>query len=108
MNSLRSPYAQFTLNSLLPITAAAMQAAPTRRSEKLGYNDRGGYVPMNLHEFKRGDHARTVDGALVEIVKETEDGQWILVRYLADTEDPALTGTEDLCHESEIEGLAKT
>ena len=63
---------------------------------------------MNLRELKRGDHARTVDGALVEIVNETEDGQWILVRYLADTEDPALTGTEDLCHESEIEGLAKT
>jgi hypothetical protein len=59
---------------------------------------------MNLYDLKRGDRARTVDGALVEIVNETEDGQWILVRYLADTEDPALVGTEDLCHEDEIEG----
>jgi len=58
---------------------------------------------MNLYEFKRGDRARTTDGALVEIVKETEDGQWILVRYLADTEDPALIGTEDLCNRSEFE-----
>ena len=62
---------------------------------------------MNLYDLKRGDHARTVDGALVEIVNETEDGQWILVRYLADTEDPALIGTEDLCHESEFQGSAK-
>jgi len=62
---------------------------------------------MDLYELKRGDHARTADGALVEIVKETEDGQWILVRYLADTEDPALIGTEDLCTESEFEDSAK-
>jgi hypothetical protein len=57
---------------------------------------------MNLYELKRGDHVRTVDGALVEIANESEDGQWILVRYLADTEDPALVGTEDLCSEEEL------
>lgn len=60
---------------------------------------------MNLYELKPGDRVRTVDGALVEIVNETEDGQWILVRYLADTEDPALVGTDDLCHDSELKGL---
>ena len=62
---------------------------------------------MDLYDLKRGDHARTVDGALVEMVNETEDGQWILVRYLADTGDHALIGTEDLCHESEFEDSAK-
>jgi len=62
---------------------------------------------MNLYELKRGDRVRTADGALVEVVKETEDGQWILVRYLAGTEDPALIETEDLCHESEFEGSTK-
>ena len=63
---------------------------------------------MNLYELKRGDHARTVDGALVEIVNETEDGQWILVRYLADTEDSALIGTEDLCDADELESLEES
>ena len=61
---------------------------------------------MNLSVLRAGDRTRTVDGALVEVVKETEDGQWILVRYLADTEDPGLVGTEDLCHESEFEDTA--
>jgi len=62
---------------------------------------------MDIHALKPGDKLRTVDGALVEVLKETEDGQWILVRYLAETEDPALIGTEDLCHESELEGLVE-
>jgi hypothetical protein len=62
---------------------------------------------MDLYDLKRGDQVRTVDGALVEILNETQDGQWILVRYLADTEDPALVGTEDLCSESELHGLAE-
>ena len=62
---------------------------------------------MDLYDLKRGDHVRTADGALVEVVKETEDGQWILVRYLADTEDPALVGTEDLCHENDLQSIAE-
>jgi len=62
---------------------------------------------MDIHTLRPGDKVRTVDGAVVEVLKETEDGQWILVRYLAETEDPALIGTEDLCHESELEGLAE-
>jgi hypothetical protein len=62
---------------------------------------------MDIHALKPGDKVRTVDGAVVEVLKETEDGQWILARYLVGTEDPALIGTEDLCHESELEGLAE-
>lgn len=52
---------------------------------------------MDLYELKVGDHVRTVDGSVAEIVNETQDGQWILVRYLEGTEDPKLIGTEDLC-----------
>lgn len=55
-----------------------------------------------MWSLKPGDQLRTVDGALAEVVRETEDGQWILVRYLSGTDDPALLGTEDLCHEDEI------
>jgi hypothetical protein len=63
---------------------------------------------MDLYELKPGDRVRTADGALAEVLKATEDGQWILVRYLGETDDPALIGTEDLCHEDEIEAIAES
>ena len=58
---------------------------------------------MDLYNLRPGDRVRTMDGAIVEVLSETEDGQWIRVRYVEGTDDPALVGTEDLCHESEIE-----
>lgn len=62
---------------------------------------------MDLHQLKRGDRVRTTDGAVVEVLNDTEDGQWLLVRYVESVEDPALVGTEDLCHEDELEGLVE-
>ncbi len=59
---------------------------------------------VNLYELKPGDRARTTDGALVEVLAETEDGQWIRVRYL-ELDDPSLVGTEDLCHEGEMQDV---
>jgi len=63
---------------------------------------------MNIHDLKPGDKVRTVDGALVEVLKETEDGKWILVRYEEGTEDPAVVGTEDLCSEDELLEVVRT
>ena len=57
---------------------------------------------MDIYSLKPGDKVRTADGALVEILKETEDGQWILIRYLEDPENPSVVGTEDLCHGDEL------
>jgi hypothetical protein len=62
---------------------------------------------VDLYQLKRGDRVRTVDGAVVEVLNDTEDGQWILVRYVESPQDPALVGTEDLCDEHELEGLAE-
>jgi len=62
---------------------------------------------MNLYNLKRGDRVRTTDGALVEVLNETEDGQWIRVRYVEGTEDPELLGTEDLCHETELHSMVE-
>ncbi len=56
---------------------------------------------MNLYELKRGDRVRTTEGAIAEILSETQDGQWIVVRYI-EAGDPALVGTEDLCHMDEL------
>jgi hypothetical protein len=61
---------------------------------------------MDIYALKAGDRVRTTDGALVEILKETEDGRWILIRYLEDPENPSVVGTEDLCHVDELKELA--
>ena len=57
---------------------------------------------MDLWQLKPGDRARTADGAVVEVVSETEDGRWILVRYLMDPENPSVIDTEDLCRDDEL------
>lgn len=60
---------------------------------------------MDISALKPGDKVRTTDGAVVEVLKETEDGKWILIRYLEDPENPSVVGTEDLCHEGELADL---
>lgn len=58
---------------------------------------------MNLWLLKPGHKVRMLDGAEAEVLSETEDGQWIKVRYLGTTEDdPLFAGTEDLVSENEI------
>lgn len=60
---------------------------------------------MDLTTLVPGDRVRTKDGATAEVVKESEDGQWVLVKYLEAPGDVKLVGTEDLCHEDEIEDI---
>ena len=62
---------------------------------------------MDIYALKPGDKVRTTDGALVEILKDTEDGRWILIRYLEDPENPSVVGTEDLCHVGELRELVR-
>ena len=62
---------------------------------------------MDLWELKPGDRIRTANGAIAEVLTETEDGQWIKIRYLRSSDEPSLVGTEDLCHEDEIQGRAE-
>lgn len=62
---------------------------------------------MDIHTLKPGDRVRTTDGALVEVKKATEDGQWILIRYIEDAENPSVLGTEDLCHADELKKLTE-
>ena len=59
---------------------------------------------MDLWELKPGDRIRTADGAIAEVLTETEDGRWIKIRYLRSPDEPSLVGTEDLCDEDEIQG----
>jgi len=63
---------------------------------------------MDLWELKPGDNIRTTDGNVAKVISETEDGRWIKVRYLRAAEDQSLVGTEDLCHEDEVQGRLTT
>jgi len=60
---------------------------------------------MDLYELRRGDRVRTADGAVVEVLAETEDEQWVKVRYIESPDDPGLVDTEDLCHVDELQEL---
>ena len=59
-------------------------------------------VPVDIYELKVGDRVKTIDGSIAEILNETADGRWILVRYIEVHRDPDLVGTEDLCDEDEL------
>jgi hypothetical protein len=60
---------------------------------------------MNLWLLKPGHKIKTNDGAEAEVLAETEDGEWIRVRYLQSDDDPLFAGTEDLAHRDEVEAL---
>lgn len=60
---------------------------------------------MDLWYLKPGHKIRTRDGAEAEVLSETEDGEWIRVRYLDGGDDPLFAGTEDLAHRDEVEAL---
>lgn len=57
---------------------------------------------IDLWDLKVGDRIETRDGAAAEVAGETQDGEWIKVRYMEVEDRPSLVGTEDLCHEEEI------
>jgi hypothetical protein len=60
---------------------------------------------LDLWYLKPGQKVRMRDGAEAEVLSETEDGEWIKVRYLNGESDPLFAGTEDLAHRDEIEIL---
>jgi hypothetical protein len=58
---------------------------------------------MDLYDLEPGDLVRVgEEGAVAEVVRPTEDGRWILLRYIESPEDPHLLGTERLCSDNEV------
>ena len=58
---------------------------------------------MDLYDLEPGDLVRVGEGgAVAEVVRETEDGRWILVRFIENPEERHLVGTERRCSEDEI------
>jgi hypothetical protein len=59
---------------------------------------------MDLWYLKPRHKIKMRDGAEAEVLSETEDGEWIRVRYL-DGDNAAFAGTDDLAHKDEVEAL---
>ena len=55
--------------------------------------------------LKPGHKVRTRDGAEAKVLAETDDGEWIRVRYLGNQDDPLSAETEELTHRDEVEAL---
>jgi hypothetical protein len=60
---------------------------------------------MDIWNLKQGAKVR-LEGAVAEVVAETEDGQWVKIRYLQVPSNPDIEGTDDLCSADEIVGNA--
>jgi len=58
---------------------------------------------MDLYDLQLGDRVRLADGTIAEVISETEDGRSIRVRHIESPNNPARTGSEELCSEDEIE-----
>ena len=60
---------------------------------------------MDLWLLKPGHKIRTRGGSEAEVLAQTEDGEWVRVRYLEGEDDPLFAGTEDLVSRDEVEAL---
>lgn len=57
---------------------------------------------QSIWDLRVGKRVTLDSGAVAEVVAPTEDGEWVLVRYIAAPESPEIVGTEDLCSTDEI------
>lgn len=107
------------IKRLLREAARAMAPATLEISGREGSNNCSELAPsglscakdepmlMPMSELTMGDRVHTADGYIAEIVSESKDRQWISVRYIDSKDDPAIIGTDDLCHASELESLVE-
>ena len=59
-------------------------------------------MAFSLWDLRLGERIKLESGAVAEVVAPTEDGTWILVKYLDVPESPEIVGKEDLCSLEEI------
>ena len=57
---------------------------------------------QSIWDLKIGERVTLDSGAVAEVVAPTEDGKWVLVKYIEVPESPEIVGTEDLCSTDEI------
>lgn len=62
-------------------------------------------MAVDLWLLKRGHKVGLDDGSEAMVLDETQDGDWIRVRYLSSEDDESLPRTEDLVNSEEVEAL---
>lgn len=60
---------------------------------------------MDLWLLRAGHKIRMRDGSEAEVLAETEDGEWVKVRYLGNEDAPLFAETEGLVSSEEVEAL---
>jgi len=60
---------------------------------------------INLIDLECGTKLKLVSGAIVEVIENMGDGQWVNVRYIQ-AADAESIGTEALCYSQDIASLA--
>ena len=59
-------------------------------------------MEIGLWDLTLGERINLDSGVVAEVVAPTEDGMWILVKYIDAPESPEIIGMEDLCSSDEI------
>ena len=59
----------------------------------------------NIWDLKMGERITLDSGEVAQVMAPTEDGEWILIKYVEAPDSPELVGTEDLCSTGEIVSL---
>ena len=59
-------------------------------------------MEIGLWDLTLGERINLESGVVAEVVAPTEDGMWILVKYIDAPESPEIIGMEDLCSSDEI------
>ena len=60
-------------------------------------------MDQSIWDLKVGERISLDSGAVAEVVAPTEDGEWVLVKYVEAPESPEIIVTEDLCSTDEIQ-----
>ena len=56
-----------------------------------------------IRDIPDGSKLKLTNGAIVEIVKNANNGGWVFARYLEHPEEPELIGTEDWVFFAEVQ-----
>jgi hypothetical protein len=57
---------------------------------------------INILDIKVGERLLLQSKVVAEVVENMEDGQWLMVRYVAVPSRPEDVGKEELCHSQDI------
>ena len=57
---------------------------------------------QSIWDLKVGERISIDLQAVADVVAPTQDGEWVLAKYVESPESPEIVGTDDLCSTGEI------